>query len=262
MKNAPKDQIFRSGFPLIKCVKDQRKEEDDKCEEETATPRESLAVSSERSLPVTPFIRRPPATIALWVSYCIALYCAYCIVLSSPLLGAPASPMASLWHTSINSHTAHTTNSSSMIKHFIARNWEIYISTLKVGVVFDQPTNQPNRWTSWPSINFNFCDIVKLHLILSINTFKHDNSLWVHKELWPSFATFTMFRIVFWLVWLSCLIIYDFSAPHRLPPKRVTLTDPHVKDAARGGSVNEGRMVKTPTSSYSHTRDGCDHIFL
>ena len=75
-----------------------------------------------------------------------------------------------------------------------------------------------------------------------------------------SFATFTMFRIVFWLVWLSCLIIYDFSAPHRLPPKRVTLTDPHVKDAARGGSVNEGRMVKTPTSTYSHTSDGCDHI--
>ena len=75
-----------------------------------------------------------------------------------------------------------------------------------------------------------------------------------------SFATFTMFRIVFWLVWLSCLIIYDFSAPHRLPPKRVTLTDPHVKDAARGGSVNEGRMVKTPTSSYSHTRDGRDPI--
>ena len=65
MKNAPKDQIFRSGSPLIKCVKDQRKEEDDKCEEETATPRESLAVSSERSLPVTPFIRRPLASIAL-----------------------------------------------------------------------------------------------------------------------------------------------------------------------------------------------------
>ena len=75
-----------------------------------------------------------------------------------------------------------------------------------------------------------------------------------------SFATFTMFRIVFWLVWLSCLIIYDFSAPHRLPPKRVTLTDPHVKDAARGGSVNEGRMVKTPKSTYSHTSEGYDHI--
>ena len=78
MKNAPKDQIFRSGSPLIKCVKDQRKEEDDKCEEETATPRESLAVSSERSLPVTPFIRRPPASIALWVLYCIVRIVLYC----------------------------------------------------------------------------------------------------------------------------------------------------------------------------------------
>ena len=28
--------------------------------------------------------------------------------------------------------------------------------------------------------------------------------------------------------------------------KRVTLTDPHMRDAARGGSVNEGRMVKPP----------------
>ena len=26
--------------------------------------------------------------------------------------------------------------------------------------------------------------------------------------------------------------------------KRVTLTDPHMRDAAHGGSVNEGRMVK------------------
>ena len=41
--------------------------------------------------------------------------------------------------------------------------------------------------------------------------------------------------------------------------KRVTLTDAHVRDAARGGSVNEGRMVKPlHRLPYSHKNDDVD----
>ena len=41
--------------------------------------------------------------------------------------------------------------------------------------------------------------------------------------------------------------------------KRVTLTDAHVRDAARGGSVNEGRMVKPlHRLPYSHKNDAVD----
>ena len=42
------------------------------------------------------------------------------------------------------------------------------------------------------------------------------------------------------------------SVVYETEHKRVTLTDAHVRDAAGGGSLNEGRMVKPPPQA-AHT---------
>ena len=45
---------------------------------------------------------------------------------------------------------------------------------------------------------------------------------------------------------LNDFIWEESRARYQTEHKRVTLTDPHVRDATRGGSVNEGRMVRPP----------------